>query len=288
MVQTRQGTGPPLVLLHGLGGSRRSFDTVTAALASKRELVIPDLPGFGETPPLAGEPTIPALADAIVSFLDRQGLRGADVAGSSMGARLALELARRREVGATVALDPGGFWSEGQRRVFHASIAASIRLVRLLQPVMPALTDNPVGRTLLFAQLSARPWALPANVLLTEMRSFAAARSFDSALRGLVHGPAQQGLDLAGEPPGPITIGWGRRDLVTLPSQSRRALALFPSARLHWFERCGHFPHWDAPRETVELILANTGNRSTEGSTAWHHAREPQDGRATSPRETAS
>jgi pimeloyl-ACP methyl ester carboxylesterase len=254
-------------MLHGLGGSRRSFDTITGVLAGQRELVIPDLPGFGETPPLTGEPTIPALADAVVSFLDEQGLRGADVVGSSMGARLALELARRGEIGATVALDPGGFWTEGQRRAFHASIAASVRLVRLLQPAMPALTGSPVGRTLLCAQLSARPWALPADVLLAEMRSFAAARSFDSVLRGLVHGPAQQGIDLAGELPPPITIGWGRRDLVTLPSQSERALALFPSAKLHWFERCGHFPHWDAPQETVDLILASTGTQSTERKT---------------------
>lgn len=176
-----------------------------------------------------------------------------------MGARLALELARRGEVGATVALDPGGFWSEGQKKAFQASIAVSIRLVRLLQPVMPALTGSPVGRTLLFAQLSARPWALPQQPLLTEMRSFAASPSFDDALRGLVDGPAQQGLDASAAPGGPITIGWGRRDLVTLPSQSKRALELFPSARLHWFEGSGHFPHWDVPEETVRVVLASTG-----------------------------
>lgn len=68
------GHGPPLVLLHGLGGSRRSFDTITGALAAHRELAMPDLPGFGETPPLRGEPTIPALADAIASFLDERGI----------------------------------------------------------------------------------------------------------------------------------------------------------------------------------------------------------------------
>jgi hypothetical protein len=38
-----------------------------------------------------------------------------------------------------------------------------------------------------------------------------------------------------------------------------RATELFPSARLHWFDRCGHFPHWDAPAETVDLILRRTG-----------------------------
>ncbi len=79
-----------------------------------------------------------------------------DVVGSSMGARLMLELARRGAVGVTVALDPGGFWSTWQRAFFGTAIGLSIVLIRLLQPVMPLLTSNPVGRALLFAQLSAR------------------------------------------------------------------------------------------------------------------------------------
>jgi pimeloyl-ACP methyl ester carboxylesterase len=54
----------------------------------------------------------------------------------------------------------------------------------------------------------------------------------------------------------PLVIGWGRRDRVCFPRQARRALALFPDARLHWFDRCGHFPHWDAPAETAQLILS--------------------------------
>jgi len=45
---------------------------------------------------------------------------------------------------------------------------------------------------------------------------------------------------------------------VTLPSQSARALELFPDATLHWFESCGHFPHWDQPERAAELILAST------------------------------
>ena len=37
-----------------------------------------------------------------------------------------------------------------------------------------------------------------------------------------------------------------------------RAQAAFPHATLHWFDRCGHFPHWDQPRETVRLVLDAT------------------------------
>jgi pimeloyl-ACP methyl ester carboxylesterase len=253
----RRGSGPPLLLVHGLGGSRRSFDTIAGDLAAERELVAIDLPGHGESPALPGAPTVAALADAIAAFLREQDMTGIDAVGSSLGARLVLELARRNDVGSTVALDPGGFWNDRERKVFGASVAGSVRLVRALQPVMPALTANPVARTALFAQLSARPWALHDDALLTEMRSFATAPGFDGTLRELVDGPPQEGAPAGATPP--ILIVWGRNDLVTLARQAPRAARRFPGARLELLERCGHFPHWDRPEETVRLILGATG-----------------------------
>jgi pimeloyl-ACP methyl ester carboxylesterase len=258
MYHVRRGTGRPLLLLHGLGSSWRTWSTVGDALAARRELVIPDLPGFGETPPLPGEVSIATLADAVTRFLDAHGLRGVDAVGSSMGARLVLELARRGVVGATVSLDPGGFWQGWEQTFFASSVAAGHKLVQALQPVMPQLTHSAAGRTVLLAQFSARPWAVPADVALTEMRTFAAGPSFAPLLRSLVHGPEQQGAP-AGSTPGPVTIGWGRKDRVCLPRQAARAMAKFPGAQLHWFEQSGHLPHWDEPAETVRVILANTG-----------------------------
>ena len=257
----RRGTGRPLLLLHGLGGSWRSWSTVLDALAAEREVIAPDLPGFGATPPLAGEVSIATLADAVTAFLDEHGLRGVDAVGSSMGARLVLELARRGVVGAVVSLDPGGFWQGWEQVFFYDTVASSYHLVRALQPVMPALTGTAVGRAALFAQFSARPWAVPADVALTEMRTFAAGPSFIPLLRSLVHGPTQQGAPAGprGATPGPITIGWGRHDRVCVPRQAARALATFPGARLYWFERSGHFPQWDTPEETVQLVLRSTG-----------------------------
>lgn len=121
---------------------------------------------------------------------------------------------------------------------------------------MPALTASPVGRTLLLSQLSARPWRLPAKVTLDEMRSYATSPSFDAVLHELVHGPPQPG---AASTPQPVAIGWGRQDRVCLPSQASRAQELFPRARLHWFDACGHFPHWDVPAAATGLILTSTG-----------------------------
>lgn len=257
MHHVRMGAGRPLLLLHGLGGSWRSWTTVLDALAAQREVIAVDLPGHGATPPLAGEASIATFADAVTAFLDAHGLRGVDVVGSSMGARLVLELARRGVVGAVVSLDPGGFWRGWERTFFGATIGASIRLVRLLQPAMPAIARSALGRTLLLSQLSARPWRLPGDVVLQEMRDYAAAPSFDPLLASLARGPAQQGMP-AGTATRPIVIVWGRSDRVCLPRQAARAVARFPDAHLHWFDACGHFPHWDAPARTAELILRST------------------------------
>lgn len=263
----RSGSGKPLLLIHGLGGSARSWSTIWTALAEHRDLIAVDLPGFGDTPPLAGVTSIRTLSDAVTAFIDAQGLRGIDAVGSSMGARLVLELARRRGVlGSVVSLDPGGFWRGWERHAFFSSIWLSIRAVRLLQPLMPAISRSKVARTMLLGQFSRRPWALDPAVVLEEMRSYARAPAFDELLYQLAYGEEQEGA-ARGSIEAPLVIGWGRNDRVCFTSQAKRALVLLPDARLHWFERCGHFPHWDSPQETVRLIL-NAAERQTEPATA--------------------
>ena len=261
MHNVRRGSGRPLLLVHGLGGSWRSWDSVLEPLAGEREVVAVDLPGFGATPPLAGEVSVRTLADALTAWLREQGLLGVDAVGSSMGARLVLELARRGGVlGAVVSLDPGGFWRGWERHAFYASIWASIRAVRLLQPVLPAIAASRIARTVLLAQFSRRPWALPPQIVLDELRSYARAPAFDELLHALAYGEEQQGAP-RGSIDSPLAIGWGRNDWICLPRQAQRAVTLFPDAQLHWFDRCGHFPHWDQPDATVSLILEVTSGR---------------------------
>ena len=256
---TRRGSGKPLLLVHGLGGSWQSWRPVLDALTVERSVVAIDLPGFGKSPPLAGHVTLAALADAVTGFLHVRNLTGIDAAGVSMGARLVLELARRGGVlGAGVALSPPGFWSGVQRRSYHSGVWLAAQLARALRLAMPALVAHPGTRALLLRRFSARPKALAPALVLEELRSLAQEEgSFDDALRALVFGEPPTGA-ARGTIGRPVVIGWGRDDRLCPPSQAARAQALFPDARLHWFEDCGHMPHWDAPRETVQLILDST------------------------------
>ena len=156
----RRGSGSPLLLVHGLGAGWQSWAPIIEQLAEHREVIAVDLPGFGDTPPLTGEVSIATLTDSVAEFIGEQGLDGVSTAGQSMGGRMVLELARRGIGGDTVALDPGGFWSDRELTVFGATLGPSIALVRALRGQLSLLLGNPVGRTLLLAQLSARPWAL--------------------------------------------------------------------------------------------------------------------------------
>lgn len=253
---TRSGRGKPLLLVHGLGGSIRSWDTISAALAKTREVIAIDLPGHGHTAAQPDSGTFDGLARSLDDWLEAENLVGIDMVGSSMGARLVLEMVRRGRAGAAVVLDPGGFWRGWERTFFATTISASIALVRAMKPALPAVTGNAAGRTALLFQLSAKPWALDPTVVLHEMRSFARTGTFNSLVNDLAKGPMQSGVAHTASP---VVIGWGRKDRLCLPRQANRALAAFPDATMHWFEESGHFPMWDQPSETVRLILDTTG-----------------------------
>src|SRR4029450_10529935 len=89
--------GAPLVLLHGIGESAVGWQPIHQALSDHYDVIAFDLPGFGRSPALPPgiAPTAAALADAIEDQLDRLGVARFHVAGESLGARVALELATR-------------------------------------------------------------------------------------------------------------------------------------------------------------------------------------------------
>ncbi|UYY57139.1 alpha/beta fold hydrolase [Sphingomonas sp. S2-65] len=256
MNQIQRGTGRKLLLVHGLGGSWRSWSTILDALSAHRMVIAIDLPGHGATPAEHDSGTFDGLVGSIERYIAENGLAGIDVVGSSMGARLVLELARRGAVGNVVALDPGGFWRGWERLFFKATIGVSGHLLRAIRPSLPMLSRNAASRTALLAQLSARPWTLDPHVVATELASLSTTPTFDALVHSLASGPEQTGP--AADNTGRIVIGWGRHDRLCLPRQAARAKAAFPSASLHWFASSGHFPMWDMPEETVATILAAT------------------------------
>lgn len=256
MHQVTLGTGKPLLLVHGLGSSWRGWQPILDQLAAERSVLAIDLPGHGATPPEPDSGTFDGLVGSVERYLVANDLTGIDAVGSSLGARIVLELARRGTVGNVVALDPGGFWRGWERAFFRTTIGLSAKLLRVLRPRLPAISRSAVARTALLAQLSAKPAALSPELVCTELTGITDTPTFDALVDDLANGPEQQGP--AADPTRRIVIGWGRHDHLCLPRQAARAVAAFPSATLHWFEHSGHFPMWDMPDETTSVILQAT------------------------------
>jgi pimeloyl-ACP methyl ester carboxylesterase len=90
------GSGPPLVLVHGLGGTAANWRGVAPALAEGRRVVIPDLPGHGRSEPLAEAATIDPFAEAALAVAEAEGALPAPWVGHSLGGLVAIRAATLR------------------------------------------------------------------------------------------------------------------------------------------------------------------------------------------------
>ncbi len=250
------GSGSKLLLVHGLGGSGRSWSPVVPLLTGHREVVTIDLPGHGDTAARPDSGTFIGLADSLQDYIEQNGFGSIDVAGFSLGGRLALEMARRGCVGNVVALNPGGFWRGWERTYFKWTLTASQKLLSALKSQLRSLSASPVSRTALLAQLSARPWALDEAMVEHELVSFAETETVIPLINDLASGPAQGGP--ASPRTGRVSIAWGEKDRLCPPRQASRSRAAFPHATFHWIDGSGHYSIWDRPRDVVKIILEGT------------------------------
>src|SRR3954470_7780531 len=121
----------PLLLLHGLGGSKGIWAPVLGLLEAEREPIAVDLPGFGTEPPLAAqvEPSAANLAAAVHERCRELGIERPHVAGNSLGGWVALEMGRAGWASSVTAISPAGLWRAaiGERRVNTQLLARRLR-----------------------------------------------------------------------------------------------------------------------------------------------------------------
>jgi len=104
------GEGPPLVIVHGLGGAAVNFTELAPLLARRRRVLIPDLPGHGRSLPLEHVDGLTAYADHVAAVAELEGMFPAPVIGYSMGGVIAMRLAveRPRDVTALALVAAAG------------------------------------------------------------------------------------------------------------------------------------------------------------------------------------
>jgi len=251
----REGEGPPLVLLHGVGHHWQAWRPVIARLCDEFDVIACDSPGFGGSAPLSSgiAPSIPAYADAFEWFFAELGLERPHVAGNSMGGAIALELARGRAVRSVTAFSPAGFWTAAERRFCQLSLGALASTPQGARPALEALARSRRGRAALFWQTFGYPSRLPACEAVATLRDAWASPSLKGVLAAFDQyrfaGPEQLRST-------PVTIAWGRRDrLLPYRLQAPRARALLAWAA-HVTLDAGHVPFFDDPPAVAETIRA--------------------------------
>ncbi|TWV56032.1 alpha/beta fold hydrolase [Streptomyces misionensis] len=249
----RVGRGEPLVLLHGIGHHRQAWDPVVDILATEREVIAVDLPGFGASPALPDGlaydlPTTNAVLAALFEALD---LDRPHVAGNSLGGLLALELGREKLVRSVTALAPAGFWTQAERRYAFATLLAMRGIAqRLPLPLVARLSRSAAGRTALTSTIYARPARRRPEAVVAETRALVEATGFEATLRSGVT------VRFTDDLPGlPVTVAWGTRDRILVRRQGIRAKQTIPHARLIRLPGCGHCPMNDDPALVARVLL---------------------------------
>jgi pimeloyl-ACP methyl ester carboxylesterase len=259
LTHVRRGSGPPLLLLHGIGGQHQNFGAVIDRLAAEREVIAADLPGFGGSPllPPGERPTAAGLATGVERFLDEIGWQRPHIAGNSLGGWVGLELAKRGRAASVAALGCAGFANARERRFVIASLANAQRSARLLHPHAHTLLKRGLARRLAFAQLTARAERLSLEEAVETVDNLAHCPGWQDTLDELSRAEFHGGAAIKV----PVTMLWGRYERLLIPRtrQARRSVERVPGAKLVWLERCGHVPMWDDPPQVADAIL--TGSR---------------------------
>jgi pimeloyl-ACP methyl ester carboxylesterase len=246
-MEVRVGSGEPLVLIHGLGGSKGVWNPVIDRLAAEREVLALDLPGFGGEAALPGgvEPSPANLAAAIRQRCAALGIDRPHVAGNSLGGWVALEMGRAGDAASVTALSPAGLW----RAPLGPRKGDTRRLARRFRPVVAAALRTRAGRLRMLSTFAAHPERIPAADGRELVLGWLDSLGYEGANRAM----RTHLFEPAGYPEGvPVTIAWGELDRLVGPPKPERRPA---GARFLVLPGVGHTPTWDDPELVARTLL---------------------------------
>ena len=239
----QSGNGPPLFLFHSLLSDRASFDAIAPRLSRSFRVIVPELPGFGQSDAVIGG--LEAVADRMAELVkDGAGGEAAIVLGNGYGGFVALQMAiRHPDIAAHLILaDCGAAFSEEGRQAFRNMAAAS------RAKGLPAITDVAMRR--LFApEFQAQHPDLMADRREAFLRTD--GEVFCTACNDLAE------LDLRpelGKVRIPVLVLVGEHDEATPPPMSIELAAGLPNAHLEIIPGCAHVPQLQAPDIFLDAI----------------------------------
>lgn len=254
------GTGPVLLLVHGLAGSSATWAHVAPALSERFTVVAPDLLGHGESAKPRGEYSLGNHADGLRDLMNALGHDHATLVGQSFGGGVAMQMAYQypERCERLVLVNSGGLGREVHPLLRGLAVPATQYLFALAcNPGVRAAASRIVtwlGRSGLSTGPAGREmWRSYASLADADTRW-----AFFRSLRGVV--------DLGGQSVGaadrlylaaqiPTLIVWGTRDPFIPVRHARAAHAAIPGSRLEILDGVGHYPHCEAPARFLRVLL---------------------------------
>lgn len=258
VVYTRQGSGEPLVLIHGIGHRRQAWNPVIDTLAKHHDVIALDLPGFGESPGMpdgVGYDMDHATANLAANF-SAWGIEKPHVVGNSLGGAIALELGARGLARSVTALSPAGFFGPFNR-VQPMVFLMMLRLGSFLpDAVLRAVSRTSIGRKLVGHSLYTHPERFTADEVYGDSLALKNCTGFEKTLKAGITYKFTSPVTV------PTTIAWGTRDRILPYMQSALAQERLPNVRHVALPHCGHVPMIDNPDLIIQVIRETARDKS--------------------------
>ena len=249
------GSGPPLLLVHGLGGAAANWTELAPLLARRHRLLVPDLPGHGGSSPLPAVSGLAPFADRVALVAEREGMLPASVVGHSLGGMVVLRVALRRPadvravvLAAGAGLSLGGIWGRQLLSLFSTA-----RPGRVAARYRALVARSHLLRRLVFGFVSV---ADPAALTDEAVEGFLAGQllhtDVDGAWRALRADDPREELE---QIVCPVLVLWGSED-VQLPLDDAFEYTRRLRARLRVIPGCGHLLIGERP-DACDRALAD-------------------------------
>lgn len=248
---TEAGRGRPLLFLHGLNDSHRTWRDLWRRFPDRRVLML-DLPGHGDS----GRPDAPYSLDwnatQVARFIEKLDLRDLDVVGHSYGGGVAqwLLLKCRDRIRRVALVASGGL---GREVYPWLRLASTWLLVEKFGQRFIA----PIAR-LAMRRATSSDAAAEISLLASRLRRAGTARAFSRTVRDVIRwrGQTRHLFDRIGEVSDlpPLRLFWGARDSILPVSQGVAIAERLENCELVRFEACGHFVQWEEPEALATAL----------------------------------
>lgn len=255
------GSGPTVVLIHGMINSSRHWEAVATRLAATHRVIAPDLIGHGDSATPRGDYSLGAHAASIRDLLSVLGVESATIVGHSLGGGVAMQFFYQfpQRTERLVLISSGGLGQGVSPLLRGAALPGSAALLRLA--THPRLVGAlAAGGAQLRARGNSTGVYLQAVArALGPLQEPGSQRAFLQTLRSVIdiHGQrvsARDRLYLLGEMP--TLIVWGERDRTIPIAHGREAKESIPNCRFETLPRSAHFPNIEDP-EALAAVLAD-------------------------------